>query len=148
VRKASTDEVQLIFEELLKLLQKSPAAQMKLAVPEVALAHLRAAQAAGHLWIQGDFAILVDVGSPWYTDRPVLIEEIIIRYRRDFGNPPEDVALALPLLAEILGCAAIAAGDTQVGLMGPRYLAAGFTALGTQFFKEIPNGVRAQAHRS
>lgn len=142
MRRALRREVPAIFEELLRLLAKSPAAQMVLAVPAVAEQNLYLAQEQGRLWIQGDFAILVDVGSPWYTDKPVLIEEIVIRYRREFGNPPEDIALALPLLAEILGCVAVAAGDTQVGIMGPRYTAAGFKTLGTQYFKEIADGIR------
>lgn len=127
-----------IYTALLVLLERSPAAQMKLAEEKEAYLHLLRAKLKQHLWVYGDFAILIDVGSPWYTTKPVLIEEIILRFRRGYGNTVESAIAQLDVLAREFTCVAIAAGDTQVGYMTPRYLAAGFTNLGTQFFKEVP----------
>jgi hypothetical protein len=138
LRHASTLDVTLTFHALLKMLGKSPALQMKLAEPEVAYKHLVKAQAEGHLYVYGDYAILVDVGSPWHTSKLVLIEEIIVRFRRPYGHPVDEAIAQLPLIARQHGCVAVAAGDTQIGLMAPRYLAAGFQPLGSQFYKEVP----------
>jgi hypothetical protein len=133
---ASEEVTRDIWTAMLLMLHKSTAPQMKLVVPEVAHANLLKARDDGRLYVLGDFAILVDVGSPWHTDKPVLIEEIIIRFRRHFGNVVESAIEALPAIAQQHGCVAIAAGDTQIGYMAPRYLAAGFQVLGTQFYKE------------
>lgn len=135
--------VEDIFQALLRMLDKSPAPQMRLVEPAVVYSHLRLAAVDRKLWVLGDFAILVDVGPPWHTTRPVLIEEIIVRFRKGYGYSVEDAVAALDHLAELHGCHAIAAGDTQVGIMAPRYLAAGFVTLGTQFYKEIPRGIRS-----
>jgi hypothetical protein len=135
---ARLSDVPLIFEALLKLLHKSPAPQMRLAEPEVAFQAMCTAVAEQRLYLYGDYALLVDVGSPWHSSKNVLIEEIIVRYQRHFGNNVESAIAQLEVLAERIGCVAIGAGDTQIGLMSPRYLAAGFTSLGTQFYKEIP----------
>lgn len=127
-----------IFQALLRLLAKSKAPQMRLVDEATAYRSLTAAAAEGRLYVHGDFAILVDVGSPWHSDKRVLIEEIIVRWRKAFGNTVESAVAQLDVIAAEHGCVAVAAGDTQIGLMSPRYLAAGFKPLGTQFFKEIP----------
>lgn len=135
--------VEDIFQALMRMLDKSPAPQMRLVEPAAVYSHLYRATADKKLWVLGDFAILVDVGPPWHTTKPVLIEEIIVRFRRGHGGTVEDAVAALDRLAERFGCFAIAAGDTQIGMMAPRYTAAGFVTLGTQFYKETPNGVRS-----
>lgn len=130
-------EVEDIFQALLGMLSNSPAKQMALAEPAAAYSHLLVAALNGKLLTFGDFAILFDIGSPWHTRKLVLIEEIIVRFRKRYGNTVESAVAQLEVIARDQGCAAIAAGDTQVGIMGPRYLAAGFTTLGSQFYKEI-----------
>lgn len=131
-------DVYEIFNALLLMLRKSPAPQMALVEEEVAYRNLKQAVAEQRLYVYGDFAILVDAGSPWHTSKKVLIEEIVIRWRREFNTPVEAAIRQLDRIAKEHGCVAIAAGDTQVGIMGPRYTAAGFKTLGTQFFKEVP----------
>jgi hypothetical protein len=138
LQRATEYTEELIYAALLELLGKSPAAQMRLAEPEVARKALSTARSNAALWVYGDFGILVDVGSPWHTSKRVLIEEIIVRFRRDYGNKVEGAIAQLDVIAKAFGCVAVAAGDTQIGLMSPRYLAAGFQPLGTQFYKEIP----------
>jgi hypothetical protein len=137
LRKASEYDAYLTMQSLLRMLDKSPAPQMRLAVPEVAYRHLKASARNGMLYVYGDFAVLVDVGSPWHTDKPVLIEEIIVRFRKAHHNDVESAVAQLDHIAREHGCVAIAAGDTQVGIMGPRYIAAGFQPLGSQFYKEL-----------
>lgn len=138
LREADTFHAALIYATLERLLVVSPAPQMKLAEPAVAYAALYQAMRETRLYVYGDFGILVDVGSPWHTSKRVLIEEIIVRFRKDFDNSAESAVAQLAVIAKRHGCVAIAAGDTQIGLMTPRYLAAGFQALGTQFYKETP----------
>jgi hypothetical protein len=137
LRRATEYDTTLVMTALLKMLDKSPAPQMKLAVPEVAYRALKNAAADGWLYVYGDFAILVDVGRPWHSDKRVLIEEIIVRFRRAHHNTVESAVAQLEILARQFGCVAVAAGDTQIGYMAPRYTAAGFITLGTQFYKEI-----------
>lgn len=137
LEKPSRLETEDIYAAMLEVLSKSPAAHMKLAEPAVALGHLIVRSALGYLWVYGDFAILVDVGSPWYTTKQVLIEEIIIRFRRGYRNTVESAVAQLDVLARDFACVAVVAGDTQLGIMTPRYLAAGFTSLGTQLYKDI-----------
>jgi hypothetical protein len=134
---ASEEQAELIFRAMLKMMQYSPAPQMKLVEPAVAHERLMKAREDGRLYVLGDFGIFVDVGSPWYTSKQVLIEEIIVRFRRHFDNVVDTAIEALTRIAKLHGCVAVAAGDTQVGYMAPRYLAAGFSTLGTQFYKEI-----------
>src|SRR5262245_57133542 len=107
---------------MLKMLRVSSAAQMKLVEPDVAWKNLLAAQADGRLYSHGDFGIFVDVRSPWHTSKRVLIEEIIVRFRREYGNSVESAIEQLEHIARQHGCVAVAAGDTQIGLMAPRYL--------------------------
>ena len=135
---ASKEDLDHIINTLWDLLDKSPATQMKLCEPEVAIPALHQAIKEDRLLIYGDFAILVDVGSPWHTSKRILIEEIIIRFRRVYGNTVESAIAQLEVIAKQRGCVAVAAGDTQIGLMSDRYIAAGFQALGSQFYKEIP----------
>lgn len=127
----------MIYRALLEVQKKSPAKQMALVEPGAAWKHLDRARATGNLVVCGDYGILFDVGSPWHTTKLVLIEEIIIRFRRLYQNPVEDAIAKLDDLARLHGCVAIAAGDTQVGLMAPRYQAAGYISLGSQFYKEL-----------
>jgi hypothetical protein len=146
---ARPGDVLMILDALLQMLPKSPAPQMKMAEPLVAHQSLMLAQRQQRLYIFGDFAILVDEGSPWYTSKRVLFEEIIIRWRRVHGNTVDSAIAQLEAIAKLHGCVAIGAGDTQIGYMTPRYLAAGYTTLGIQFHKEIPNhGDTTQDHRS
>ena len=119
------------------MLGYSPAPQMRLVQPKYARSALHLARLAGRLYVYGDFGIFVDVGSPWYTTKPILIEELIVRFRRVYKNRVESAVAQLDEIGKEHGCVAVGAGDTQIGLMAPHYLAAGFQVLGTQFYKEI-----------
>ena len=127
-----------IFAAMVRMLERSPAQQMKLCEPSVAFDNLKLGRQEGRLYVYGDFGIFVDVGSPWHTSKRVLIEEIVIRFRRVYENSVDSAIAQLADIARQHGCVAVAAGDTQIGLMAPRYIAAGFQPLGTQFYKEIP----------
>lgn len=107
---------------------------------------LRDRAAFAQVVVNDGYMILFDVGSPWYTTRRFLIEELILR----IGPSEQGVSGAircLELLARSHECCAIAAGDTQVGYMVPHYQAEGFTVLGQQLFKEIEHGVRPKGDR-
>lgn len=124
-----------IEARLRRMLVRNPNNQMKLVDEDHALSMARLMPSV----VNDGYFILYDVGSPWYTRKRVLIEELILRI-----GPTEAGARGavrcLETLAREQGCLAIASGDTQVGAMVPHYLAEGFIPLGTQMFKELSNG--------
>jgi hypothetical protein len=135
--RAGYEYTEQIIEAALGMLDYSPAPQMRLVQPGHVRSVMHLARLSGRLYAFGDFGIFVDVGSPWYTTKQVLIEELIVRFRRVYKNPVEGAIAQLDGIGKEHGCVAVAAGDTQIGYMTPRYLAAGFQVLGTQFYKEI-----------
>ncbi len=139
IREANDDDFQVIKQSLTHWRDKSPALHVKLCSIGVALGNVLRAIDEGRAWMADGYFILVDVGSPWFSSQRMLIEEIIIRVRPT--TLPVSYAIdALDLIAEKLGCTAIAAGDTQIGYMTPHYHAAGYTTLGTQLMKEVSLG--------
>ncbi len=135
-----------IMDALLRLKAKANGrGQMKFTVPHVAAEYLFRQIDANRVVIHEGYAIMYDVGTPWYTDRPFLIEDIIIKVYPT--TSPVSVAIdCLEAIARSLNLTAVVAGDTQIGYMTPHYLAAGYTTLGTQLFKELPDGIRSQDH--
>lgn len=138
LRQATVGEVPGLVDIALRMVEYSPAPQMRNVEPPLVRSYMHLAQLTGRLYVYGDFAILVDVGSDWYTSKRYLIEQLIWRVSRDHGNTVDSAIEKLDFIARLHGCVAVAAGDTQVGYMAPRYLAAGFQPLGTQYYKEIP----------
>lgn len=128
-----------------KMLAKSPARQMRFADPIAAESSVHQAVMEGRAFISHGYFIMVDVGPAWYSQKSFLIEQIILKVE----DTDDDVRLAVRHLDDIarqFGCEAIAVGDTQIGLMTPKYLAEGYTFLGTQLFKEVPHGIHSQDH--
>ena len=135
------------FDALLWVWSKSPSAKMALADPATAYQGLRNFIIDGTAVEVGDYLLLYSVGPTWYSPYNHLIEELTIRFKRTDRNPPEDVVAALDVIAAQLGCRGIAVGDTQIGLMTPKYLAAGYTPIGTHLFKEVTHGICSQTNR-
>lgn len=135
MRLATWDDERAVMGALLAMLDKSPAPQMRLADPTSARCGVRSAIHEGRAYIVGDFFIMVDQGSPWYTSKPVLIEEIILRISREHDTTVEQAIAALDDIAASRGCVAIAAGDTQIGYMRPKYEARGYVPMGYQLLK-------------
>ena len=130
----SDDEA--VRASFLRMLEKSPAPQMKLADIDTAMAYYQKAKLAGDATFVGSFLLLSSIGCPWYTKYPVLIEDLILRIYPG-KDEVEHVIEALDWIAESCGCHAIAVGDTQIGYMTPKYEAAGYQRLGTQLFKPV-----------
>lgn len=135
MRDATQHDVPAIMEALLALQAKSTAPHMALATPIDAELGVRNAIHEGRAVIAGDYFIMYDVGSPWYTRQYVLIEEIILRISRACGSVIEDALAALDELQMQHNCVAIAAGDTQIGYMLPKYIAHGYRVMGHQLLK-------------
>lgn len=144
---ASLGKRQIYFDELLKLRAKSPSAKMAMVEPAKAFIGLTEFLEQGRAVEVGDYLILYDYGPTWYSSKLHFIEELTIRFQRVHRNPVEDAVAAIEVLARNIGARAIAVGDTQVGLMTPYYLAAGYSMLGTQLFKEIRYGISSEDHR-
>lgn len=142
LRRGTLADHAVIMHALLKLLEKSPAPQMKYADESTARAYLYDAIRDGRLWFVGGYMILVDVGSDWYSNRKYLIEQMILKV---YPNHPDttvhDAIAALDTLQEHYGCVMTVVGDTQIGMMTPHYIEAGYTPIGTQLIKEHINGV-------
>lgn len=132
---AKYSDLVLILQAVQRLYETSVAPQMKYANFTKASEHIRQAYLDCNLEVVGDFAILFSVGTMWYSDEPMLFEELVIRFRKAVGNPVSDVVPVLDTLREQHGCVAVITGDAQRGLMAPVYLSAGFVPAGTQFYK-------------
>ena len=146
MRIATLGDYPLIEAALFKLLDKSPALQMKYVHPPTALANVKKAIEQGRCYIEQGYFLMYDIGPPWYMAQECLIEELILKIEPT--DAPVRVAIrAMVELARTLGCEVMVAGDTQVGYMTPHYIAEGFNTLGTQLMKEIPNGIRSEDHR-
>jgi hypothetical protein len=119
------------------MLAKSPAPQMRYADLETALLYImHIAGVQGRAWIVDGYLVLYDIGADWYSKKPYLIEQLILKVY-DTDAPVENAIAFLELRAKAHGCVMVAAGDTQVGYMTPKYQAAGYSVLGTQLYKEI-----------
>lgn len=135
MREATNQDVPIIMAALLRLQAKANGrGQMAFADPMEAELSIRYAIHDGRTRIVDGYFIMFDIGKPWYSTQVMLIEDIILKIEET--EAPVDVAIqALDIIARELGCKAIAVGDTQIGLMVPKYQAAGYTVLGTQLFK-------------
>jgi hypothetical protein len=147
MRKATQADLNHMMDELLALKEYSPAPQVQYAEPEVARAYLAAAIERGEVWFTGGYAAVVQVGSDWYSSKRYLIELIILKVYPWQGGRVEDAIKLLDDIADLYSCVAIAVGDTQVGYMTPKYIAAGYTTLGTQLIKEIRRGESSPTDR-
>lgn len=131
----------VIEQRLDHMQRRSPAAQMQYTDLAHAMEYLRTAALWRRAVINDGYMILFDIGSPWYTPRRFLIEELILRIGPSIDGVRGAIR-CLDELARLHECCAVAAGDTQVGYMVPHYEAEGFHVLGQQLFKEIEHGVR------
>lgn len=121
---------------LLALKEKSPAGWMKMTDPVVAERSLRAMIDKGEAYMVAGFLILAYEGTTWYSDEPILFEELILKVYDSCENVTVAVE-ALEYLARSKGCKWVVAGDTQIGYMLPFYKGAGYEAVGTQLAKEV-----------
>ena len=147
IEQASLSKRELYFDKLLELKAKSTSAKMCMVEPAKAFISLTEFLEQGRAVEVGDYLILYDYGPTWYSSKLHLIEELTMRFQKLYNNPVQDAVAALDVLARNIGARAIAVGDTQIGLMTPYYLDAGYTTLGTQLFKEIKYGIYSEDHR-
>lgn len=136
-------ELQEVWEALLKMKEKAAGRnQMKFVDLGTAHTSLAAAYQEQRIVMVGGYAIMFQVGSPWYSDKKYLIEDIILKV---YDWTPYHVSLPIAALYDLAAardCVCVATGDTQVGYLDKHYLGAGYVRLGSQFFKEIPDGIR------
>jgi len=147
-RNADLGDFNRLADACLRLWHTTSAAHMGMVDVDVALAYLRDACESGRVLVVGDYAVLWDTGNEWYSSKPYLIEQLVIRL--GYNHPSvliDDAVRALESLAKQLGCAMIAAGDTQTGRMVPIYQRNGFRTIGTQLVKEVPDGSSSSPHR-
>lgn len=142
IRPATFHDLPHIMSALIKMLSYSQAPQMKFADPHAAERSVLIAINEGRAFFTGAYFIMVDVGSDWYSDKKYLIEQLILRVYPPDGTMVYEAVDVLAELTERFSCVAVAAGDTQMGMMTPLYEARGYRRLGTQLFKETAHGVR------
>lgn len=145
-RLATVGDIPVIMRALWQMLEYSTAPQMKYADPIEAELSIRHAIHEERAYIHAGYFIMVDSGREWYSASKFLIEQIILKVETTEA-PVEQAIDYLQVIAKHRGCRLVAAGDTQCGYMAPKYLSQGFTLLGTQFIKELPNGFRQEDHR-
>lgn len=130
-------EVPIVMAALKRLIEKSPSEQMRYAELIEAELGVRDAIHNNRAVFVGDFFIMFDVGKIWYSSKQFLIEELVIRVSTNHGTPVSEAVAALDNLAQRFRCAAVVAGDTQIGAMTNHYLRAGYVMLGSQFIKHV-----------
>jgi hypothetical protein len=137
MRRATQRDIPAVEKALARMVATSPAAQMKFADIETAVSYIEFAIRQDMAWIMGKYLILVDVGSVWYSPARFLIEQIILKLDIEDAAVNLDTVVrnGLSYLRDYHNCDAIVAGDTQIGMMVPRYIAAGFVPIGTQLLK-------------
>lgn len=135
MRAATREDLPVIMAALFRMRAKNPNNQMKWAQPEVAERYLTWAISQGLVVIIDGYMILYSVVKPWFSDAEFLVEDLILKIGPT-TIPVEAVIDALEDLKQINNCVCTIVGDTQVGYMGPKYLARGFRLLGAQLIKE------------
>lgn len=136
MRQALMGDMHAIGWAIAGMCTNSPARQMRHIDIPTARKYIEQAITEGRCVFRGGYMILFDVGSDWYSNTKVLIEQLILKVYPDNKEATVDDAIAtLDLLKETYGCAAVIVGDTQIGYMTPRYQAAGYQVLGTQLMK-------------
>lgn len=138
MRLATLDDLGVIMDALIKMLSYSPAPQMKYASTTTATLYVAKAIRESRVDILGDYMVMYDVITPWFSTTPMLAEEIIIKvWNLGHRATVQDCVKHLETRAKQLKCVCVIAGDTQVGYMEKHYLDAGFVVLGKQFYKEL-----------
>jgi hypothetical protein len=140
-RLATQHDVPLVMRHLLDMLDKSPSAQMQYASPMAAELGVRDFIHRESAVVWGDFFIMLDEFTPWFSNERFLCEVIILRISRETDAKVGDAIEVLEYIAQERGCKAAIGGDTQIGYMTPHYRKRGWEALGTQLIKRISNGV-------
>lgn len=134
---ATPGDVPIIMSALQKLLAKSPSEQMRYAELIEAELGVRDAIHNNRAIFVGDYFIMFDVGKVWYSSKKFLIEELVVRVSTDNNTQVSEAVAALTALATRFRCAAVVAGDTQIGVMTNHYIRDGFVMLGSQLIKHI-----------
>lgn len=135
MRPATEADCDAALDALLAMRQKNPNKQMRFADPATALGYMKHAVSQGCAVMHAGFFIMYSVGPAWFSQENFLMEELIIRIYPS-TSPVEAAIAVLDELREDFGCCAIVAGDTQIGYMTPKYIAAGYQTLGAQLIKE------------
>lgn len=100
-------------------------AMHKIVCPDTAYHHLRASD---NVWFVGGYLVYFEVGTPWYSDRQILSELLIVRVGP--GGTLRGVALFLREQARAAGAALVAVGTTfsrSDRALARLYQAEGFT---------------------
>lgn len=125
-----------VEQSLLSMQRNSPAPQMGWCDIAPSMDHITSRMLMARAWVVHGYLVMFDIGAPWHSNARYLIEELILKIQ--ITDRPVTVAIdALSELARLHNCQAVISGDTQIGYMAPKYLAAGFVTLGTQHYKEI-----------
>lgn len=140
-RLATQHDVPLVMTAILDMLAKSPSAQMQYASPMAAELGVRDFIHRESAIMYGDFFVMLDEFSPWFSNERFLCEVIILRVSRETDAKVSEVIEVLEKIAQERGCKAAIGGDTQIGYMTPHYRKRGWEVLGTQLIKRISHGV-------
>ena len=135
MRRATAEDIEVAVRVLTALKEKRPTKQMKWADPAAVFEYMTYAATQGCVVVVDGYLIMYSTGPTWFSRAEFLIEEVIVKIA------PSEVTVeraieALEELRVLHGCVATIAGDTQIGYMAPKYMAAGYEPLGLQLIKE------------
>ena len=101
-----------------------------------ALAAVSSEIAAGNAWIISGHLVLVQRVIPWYSDRAMLQEYLVLKL--GCNGVLADVPVALQAIALEQGCVAVITGDSSpLSIVADAYKAAGFSPLTRSFYKKV-----------
>jgi hypothetical protein len=132
MRLAYSAELPAILCALKRLQSRSKAPQMMFSDLNKAGFSIRGWIDDGEAWIVGDYFVAVTRGTMWYSEDPMLFEQLVIKVYNTNNNQISTVTDFLKALCVSESCAAVIVGDAQSGRMIPVYQDAGFSTVGTQ----------------
>lgn len=136
MRTPNEEDLEAVRRAYQWMLDNSPGPQMRFSDIDTVMEYIATASQEGRAFVWEGYLLLFHIGSPWYSKKLYLIEELVIRIHKTDKTSTQAVGM-LEGIARAGGCVLMAAGDTQVGHMAKIYTAEGFAPIGTQFVKEL-----------
>lgn len=136
LRLATEQDLPAIKAALNRTLLISDSAAKYGASEEVALREIRSAMDNHLAYVQDGVFILFQLGCLWYSDEPVLFEQLVMRIDEQRGSL-FSIIESFDVVAKSLGARHIVVGDSQQLAMLPRYEAMGYTLAATQMYKGV-----------
>lgn len=136
-RKAEQADAKAVFDALIKLAQYALKYEWAVGVDlSLATRNIFAAISQGQGYVIDGYLVMVDEVIPWYSERAILTEWLVLKLYND-GNV-SSIPPALLEIAKERGIGMVMTADSSpVNIVAEAYKQAGFSQLTTSFFKVV-----------